>query len=184
MSYQRRTIEIEYHADVARVLQCLAAVPDLVVVNVGVPGEEIPPLFCEENLRTILAAAPHELLIEAMPVGEYKELVRVKVGRGIQLLLALRAGLRTSYVADLTAQVGEFLRELEELLLMMGCWNLRQARPDVNKEVGRLDTLRGQLAASAFELGDNVRCMDDLQYQILPVLESLSKAFKPHRPQP
>jgi hypothetical protein len=48
----------------------------------------------------------------------------------------------------------------------------------VAENVQKLRDSLGQLTASCREHGDNVRCMDDLQYEILPPLKGLLKLFR------
>ena len=50
--------------------------------------------------------------------------------------------------------------------------------PDLSGLDRELQDLIGQLAASSFERGDNVRCMDDLQHQIVPALKKLLWVFR------
>lgn len=159
-------------------MQAISSLQGLVVVNIADSAEMRPVLFSEENLHTILTAAPESLFVEALPLGEYKKLMRDKINLVMQSAISLRAALRTNYVADLAAQVRDFLRQLDQLLLMLRCYALQKARSSAAEDVRKLQILPGQLAASSFKYGDNVRCMDDLQYQILPALKNLVKVFR------
>jgi len=104
--------------------------------------------------------------------------VREKIAQVAQSMLSLRAALRNHYVADPTAQIREFISQLEPVLLLLKCYTLQNAGSGIAEHVRKLQDLSGQLATSSFEHGDNVRCMDDLQYQILPVLNKLLKVFR------
>lgn len=175
MEFSKHAIRIKGQKDIHQVVQTISSLQGLVVVNIADSAEMRPVLFSEENLHTILTATPESLFVEALPLGEYKKLMRDKINLVVQSAISLRAALRTNYVADLAAHVRDFLRQLDQILLMLRCYALQKAQSSVAKNVQKLQILPGQLAASSFEHGDNVRCMDDLQYQILPVLKNLLK---------
>lgn len=178
MEYSRHVIGIKDQLDIHQVLRAISALHDQVAVNIAESAEAKPVLFSEENLRTILAGAPESLFVEALPLGAYRNMVMQKIEQVVQSTVALRTELRTHYVAELAAQVRDFLSQLGAALPLLQCWALQNARSVVAEEVRKLQNLSGQLAASSFEHGDNVRCMDDLQHQILPALNKLLRAFR------
>lgn len=178
MEFSKHAIRIKDQKDICQVLQAISSLQDLVVVNIADSAEMRPILLSEENLHAILADAPESLFVEALPLGEYKKLMRDKIDQVVQSAISLRATLRTNYVADLAAQVRDFLKQLDQIFLMLKCYALQNAQSSVAENVQKLQILLGQLAASSFEHGDNVRCMDDLQYQILPALKNLLKMFR------
>ena len=177
MEFSRHTIPVKNQKEAPQVLQTISGLKNLVVVNVASSIEPNPVLFSEENLRALLADAPESLFVEALPLGEYKKLMRDKIDQVARALLSLRAALRTSYVADMAGQVRDFVRQLDQTLLMLKCYALQNAQSGVAENVQKLQVLIGQLAASSFMHGDNVRCMDDLQYEILPALKALLRVF-------
>jgi hypothetical protein len=149
-----------------------------VVVNIAASAEMKPVLFSEENLHTILAGGPESLVVEALALGEYRKLVGDKIDQAVHWTLSLRAMLRTQFVAELAAQVREFVAGLEQILPLLNCYALQKTGSGVAEDLQKLrNSLRG-LTASWREHGDNVRCMDDLQYEILPVLKRLLKMFR------
>jgi len=166
VEFSRHTIPVKNQKEAPQVLQTISGLKNLVVVNVASSIEPNPVLFSEENLRALLADAP-----------EYKKLMRDKIDQVARALLSLRAALRTSYVADMAGQVRDFVRQLDQTLLMLKCYALQNAQSGVAENVQKLQVLIGQLAASSFMHGDNVRCMDDLQYEILPALKALLRVF-------
>jgi len=101
-----------------------------------------------------------------------KNLVGDKIEEAIQSTLSLRAMLRTRYVAELGAQVLEFVPGVEQVLPLL------DSHPGAANTAQKLrDSLR-QLTASCREHGDNVRCMDELQYEILPALKRLQNLLR------
>jgi len=100
-----------------------------------------------------------------------KNLAGDKIEDAIQSTRSLRAMLRTRYVAEVGGQVLEFLSGVEQILPLL------DSLPGAADTVQKLrDSLR-QLTASSRDQ-DNVRCMDDLQYEILPVLKKLQRSFQ------
>lgn len=178
MEYSKHAIRIKDQNGIHQVLRILSSLQDLVVVNIAESAEMKPILFSEENLHAILADAPESLFVEALPLGKYKKLMCDKIDHAVESTLALRAMLRTQYVADLAAQGRDFLAKLDQILLLLNCYALQNAQSSVAESVQKLRNSLGQLTASSCEHGDNVRCMDDLQYEILPVLKKLLKLFR------
>jgi hypothetical protein len=164
--------------DKDQALLAISSLSDLVVVNIAGAAEMEPVLFTEENLQAILAETPEQLFVEGLPPGEFKKLARERIDRAVQSALALRAGLRTAYVADLAATVRDFLSRLDQVLQLLRCYVLQNARAGLSGLDRELQDLIVQLADSSFERGDNVRCMDDLQHQIVPALKKLLWVFR------
>lgn len=178
MEYSRQVIRIHDQSDIQQVLKIISDLQDLVVVNIAESAEAKPVLFSGENLHAILAGRPESLFIETLPLGEYEKLVGDKIDQGVQSALSLRAMLRTNFVTELVAQVHEFVAKTNQILPLLNCYALQNARSGVAESVQNLQDSLGQLTASCREHGDNVRCMDDLQYEILPPLKRLLKLFR------
>jgi hypothetical protein len=178
LEYIKDIVRIQDPGNKDQVLLAISSLRDLVVMTIAGAAEMEPVLFSDENLHAILAAAPEQLFVEGLPLGKYKKLAREKIDRAVQSALALRAGLRTAYVADLAATVRDFLSQLDQVLQLLRCYALQNARSDLSGLGRELQDMIGQLAASSFEGGDNVRCMDDLQHQIVPALKKLLWVFR------
>jgi hypothetical protein len=106
---------------------------------------------------------------------KHEAFMRDNIVQAIQSTHELRAALCTHWVADLDLQMRAFLSQLNQIILLFESQNPQNARLGMVEDFRRLRELGRQLAASGFEYKDNVRCMDDLQYEILPVLERLLK---------
>jgi hypothetical protein len=177
MGYSRHTIPVGDRRDVGNILEAISRLPNLVVVNLVSPIHSKPVCFCTENLRAMLTDAPGSLLVETLPGAEYKRVVTDAIDQTAQVAAGLRAALRSQPVAGLTGEVADFLLRLDPLLLLLDGFVLQRADLRLGPSMLKLRDLRGQVAASWFEHEDNVRCMDDLQYEILPSLRSIRKAF-------
>jgi hypothetical protein len=177
VEFSKQTIAIENRNDIHQLLH-VSSLKNHVVVNIAGSAEAKPIPLSEENLRAILDAAPKSLYVEALPFARFDKLMRDVIDQVIQSLLDLRSALRTQHVADLAAQIRDFLPRLDPILLLLQCYALQNTRSGVEDQVRKLESLRAQFVTSVFEHGDNVRCMDDLQYQILPALKLLLKIFR------
>jgi hypothetical protein len=178
LEYIKKCVRVQDPGNKDQVLLAISSLRDLVVVNIAGGAEMEPVLFTEENLHAILAAAPEQLLVEGLPPAKYKKLAREKIDRAVQSALALRAGLRAAYVADLAAPVRDLLSQLDQVLQLLRCYALQNARSGPSGLDQELQDVIGQLAASSFERGDNVRCMDGLHHQIVPALKKLLWVFR------
>jgi hypothetical protein len=178
LEYIKDIVRIQDPGNKDQVLLAISSLRDLVVMTIAGAAEMEPVLFSDENLHAILAAAPEQLFVEGLPLGKYKKLARDKIDGAAQSALALRAGLRTAYVADLAATVRDFLSQLDQVLQLLRCYALQNARSDLSGLGRELQDLIGQLATASFERSDNVRCMDDLQHQIVPALKKLLWVFR------
>ena len=176
MELLKHTIPLQEQEDIAGVIRALSGLKN--VVNIS-DSEGIKPfLFCEDNLRDLLSRSPNMLFVEALALGEYKKMTREKVDQVTRAALSLRAALRTRYASELATGVREFAVLADQLLLMLSCYGLQNAGSGVGTKAAELQKLLAALASSCFEQEDNVRCMDGLQYEILPGLKILLKVFR------
>jgi len=164
--------------DINRILKSISSLRGFAVVNIAPSSEMKSVLFCEENLHAILAGTPTALYLEVLPQAQYKGLVRDKIDQMEQAAASLRAILRAHYVSDLSDQIREFLHQMEQLVMMLGCHALQNPESGLSAKIGLLQDILKQLVASSTEPGDNVSCMDCLQYKILPALKILRKVFR------
>jgi hypothetical protein len=178
VEFSRHTISLHDQKDIHQVLQTLSSQQDLIVVNIADSAVGRPMLLSQENLDAILNGAPESLFVETMPLRDFKRRMREDIAQSIESTVGLRARLRSEYVHDLEPQVREFLSRLEQILLMINCYVMQNSKSGVGENSKNLQSALGRLSVSSFEHGDNVRCMDDLQYQILPSLRLLQKIFR------
>lgn len=116
--------------------------------------------------------------MQELPLGEYKKLAGDKIDEAVQWTLSLRAMLRTQYVAEMGGQVLEFVARLEQILPLLNSYAVQKTDSGAAENVQKLRDSLHQLTASCREHSDNVRCMDDLQYEILPVLKRFLKLLR------
>jgi hypothetical protein len=174
----KQTIHLQAGQDIAGVVRAVSGLTNLVAVNVLAADADAPSLFCEENLRDLLAASPGALVVETLPLGEFKKLAREKTENVIKLVHTLRADLRIRTAAEMKEEIREFAVIAEQLSLMVSCFALQREGPETEARIAELRRCLGELASSCFEHSDNVRCMDCLQYEILPSLKILLKVFR------
>ena len=173
-----QTIRLRNPGNVGDLLHMLATSwSDLVMVNVGAATETKRLFFCAANLDALLAIHPEELVVEALPEAGYKQLARQTVDQVIQAAQALRTALRTQYVADAGAGVVDLVLRVDRLTLLLDGYALQRPRPEICQAADRLRRVRDELASSSVPSGDNVRCMDDLQYEMLPALQAIRQLF-------
>lgn len=101
-----------------------------------------------------------------------------EVGQAIQATLALRELLRERTVVELAAEIGNYLSKTWNILTIIESYALQKNQTRITGLVAEFKDFLGQLAVDCRESGDNVRCMDRLQYQILPSLQKLRKFFE------
>jgi hypothetical protein len=177
VTYSKHTIPLTRHEDIHQVLRRFSHEQHLVVLNVATAAAMRPVFLCEENLSAVLAGAPAELCVEALPRGAFRTLACDRIAESVQASLSLRVALRTQRVVDLASQANSLLSQLHQLVLLLECAVLQGTQPAAADNVRTLRNVSAQFAGSSFEHGDNVRCMDDLQYEILPTLRDSLKLF-------
>ncbi len=160
------------------VLRIICGSRERVAVNVASSPEASPVVLTEENLLDILAAQPDSIVVDALPAREFSAIVREKLDSLMRSAASLRTALRDQFVADLQQQAGAFLAQLDSAVLILQCYSLQAGPALVNRKIGELQDLRQRLALSSFDHADNVRCMDDLQYGIVPALKAIRKFFE------
>jgi len=178
LEYIKDTVRISQPGSEDQALSAISGLRDLVVMNISGDADTAPVRFSSENLHAILAAAPEQLFVEGLPPGQFKKLAREKTDQAVQSALALRASLRTVYIADLAAAVRDVLSQLEEVLELLRGYALQDARSCPSGLDRDLGDRIAQLSAASFECLDNVRCMDALQHEIVPVLKKLLRVFR------
>jgi hypothetical protein len=107
-----------------------------------------------------------------------KKLVGQNLSKAIQATLEIRELLRERMVVALAGEIGNYLSETLQLLMMIECFAQQKSHTAITERLAELQDLLRQLAADCRESGDNVRCMDRLQYQILPSLQKMRKIFE------
>ena len=177
MDFSRHTISLKGRTDIRDILESLSR-QGLVAVNIAASLEENSRFLSQENLDAILTASPESLFVEALSLLEFMRLIRRDVGDVIELSLELRARLRTEYVNNLGAEIQSFLGRIEKTRLMIGCYVLQNENSAAAENSEKLQRSLVLLSESSFAHDDNVRCMDDLQYHILPILKLLQKIFR------
>jgi len=175
-TYTQQAIPLKDFRNLRQVLRDLSNVRERVVVNLVEPTNRTLALSAE-TLRAALAGGPDSLVVQSLPRDVYRRVMCGKVERVAVEAAGLRGELRHRFVNDLAVELAGFLQHLDQLLFLLHGYALQDWRPRVTRLVQALTDLRTQLARSAAEHRDNVRCMDDLHYEIVPTLAALAQVF-------
>lgn len=160
-----------------QVQETIANLKDFVPLRLAGSEHRTPVAFTDESLQAILATAPDSLHLEGFAPAMFKKCVVANIDQAVATALSLRGILCRTHVAELAPQMRDFISELEPLVRLLECHARRSGQSGVAENAQRLNDALLQFAASSFEREDNVLCMDDLQYQILPVLKKLQRVL-------
>ena len=149
-----------------------------VVVNILSDPKAAPLFFSIENLDAALSFQGDALILETLPEKQYRKLMIKEV----QLVNAssekLRMLLRDHFLYDIKDAVKKFLNQFQNIALLLSCYALQKPGSGVAKNMETLQSLFKQLEAACFTFRDNVRFMDDLQYGVMPTLQSVIKEMQ------
>jgi hypothetical protein len=163
--------------DLQQVLTSISSLQDLVVVSISSSAAPESTAFSLDILQALLSGSPDHLYIETLPKDKYVEWTADHLARRVASAGVLCSLLRNNRVTDLSTQVRSFLAEMEELLRLLTSAVGQAATKAVTGQVEDLDHAIAQLSDSCFKYEDNVRSMDCLHYEILPLLKKLQKIF-------
>lgn len=175
-AYAELVLGLKDPGNLRQVLRDLSNLRERVVVNL-IDAQGRTTALSADSLHQALAGHPSTLAVQALPPDLYRSVMRDKVARVADEGRQLRPLLRDRFLQELGAEVSAFLQHLDQLVFLLHGYALQDWRPRVTRLVKTLSGLGGQLAQSAGEYSDNVRCMDDLHYEILPTLNGLGEIF-------
>ena len=173
LKISKTAVKIPAEASLASVLEQLDGFGAGVIVNVAPAANGETILFTEENLQALLEQGVNELHIETVAGEQYLEMVHHLATRLIEQVDELRKRLRNYYVTDISEPVNNFLWQLQNVTSMLKCLVMRKQWAPLADDVGTLTRLRGQLGEAALYFEDNARCLDDLEFEILPCLKKI-----------
>jgi hypothetical protein len=175
--YTRHTVPVADAGNPRDVLRAIGALPDAVVVNLVEPGGASTVALSEETLASLLATGPEAIVVETLPRTTYQRVMRDKIDLATREAIALRTILCSCAIADVPTEAGTVVRHVDQIVFLLRSYALQDGRPRIGGVIDALAARRQRLAESCFESGDNVRCMDDLQHEIVPVLKDVSRLF-------
>lgn len=177
--YSRHSVAVADASNAPQVLRALAALPEVVVVNLVETSGATTVAFSEESLSSLLATAPAAIVVEALPRATYERVMRDKIELATREAIALRTILCSCAIVDVPTEASTVLRHVDQILFLLRSYALQDTRSRTTRVIESLAERRQRLADSCFESGDNVRCMDDLQYEVVPVLQEVTRLFTP-----
>jgi hypothetical protein len=175
--YSRHTVAVTDAGNGPQVLRALAALPDVVVVNLVEANGQATIALSDDSLSSLLATGPDAIVVETLPRATYQRVMRDKIELATREAIALRTILCSCAIGDVPTEAGTVLRHVDQILFLLRSYALQDSRPRLSRLIDALAERRQRLAESCFESGDNVRCMDDLQYEVVPVLKDVSRLF-------
>ena len=175
LAYSRHTVDVQGCRDVAGVAARLAAIGDVVAVNL-VGGDGTSAAVCDLHIRTALAARPAVMIVETIPAATFVAILSHKLARTEREAQALRLRLRSDFVADLVQETGAVQHHVEQTLLLLDGFSLQRPAAPVKPGVVALVEAR-QSGLQALAAADNVLAMDALHYAMMPALRQLMNAL-------
>jgi hypothetical protein len=177
--YSRHTVPVADAGSTAQVLRAIGALPDVIVVNLVEANGTSTVALSEETLTSLLATGAEAIVVETLPRVTYQRVMRDTIDLATREAIALRTILCSCAVIDVPTEAGTVLRHIDQILFLLRSYALQDGRPRLTRVIDALAERRQRLAESCFESGDNVRCMDDLQYEVVPVLRDVTRLFTP-----
>lgn len=148
------------------------------VVNIGVEGAPLR-LFCSPNVHVALAANADMLAVDLAPTVQYVQFARNGVELTMSVAGAVSALLRTTPVASCVAQLAELRQRLELMALLADGFALQHRDAQLADAAQHVSGTTRSLIASAGR-ADNVACLDDLRYALMPALAAVAEAMRRH----
>ncbi len=174
----RAVMELPGEVDCDFVMQKIMELKNVVVVNIANSPEGGDVLFTLDNLRTLLAAGTRKLYMEAMAEKQYGALMGQQIAQLLVAIEQLEDQLRAQYITDLFAATSDLLFQLQNLVVLLTCLALQKKHTQLSESLEALGRFQEQLGNTVFFLEDNVRCLDDLQYEIVPCLQKIKRQLK------
>ena len=151
--------------------------PRAIIVNIGPLGAERLVLFCSANLGASIAQA-RTVVVDVAADTAYRAFARSMVAAAVRAVGGLRDVLRTAPVASVGVQCAQVCQQLDAIALMAEGYALQRTNSEVASAASALAAAVRLLRESAGVHEDNVRCMDDLQYEATPALAAIDRCFR------
>jgi hypothetical protein len=133
--------------------------------------------FDADSLEGALRDAPGQLTVQMMPLDAYRSVVTGKLRGMMSAASALRGSLRERPAGDCAEGIRALVAGILQAAAIVGALAFQRSSDELHTHAQAIHRLAAQLAASAFEHADNVRCMDDLHYEIVPRLTAAAEAM-------
>lgn len=147
-----------------------------IIVNVGEAGTERLVLFCSANLTAPIVAAG-TVAVDVAAVSAYRPFVRSIVAGARGAVLTIREALRSVPVVSVSTACLQLCQQLDVIALMAEGYALQSGDDAQQARAQALLSASQALRESATRTDDNVRCMDDLHYEVSPALHAVDETF-------
>jgi len=178
VKYNQHTLNLDGEKSSENALEMIRGFKDEVVVNIAGDPKAAPILFTVENLKAAISKGGVALVLETLPVEVYSELILREIQLVKQSSEEIRALLRNQFIYDIREVVNRFLGKFQNMANILNCYALQHPQSMVAENMEKLSELLPQLGTACFKLRDNVRFMDNLQYDVIPALHTLTKTMQ------
>jgi hypothetical protein len=173
IAYSRRTVRAGHPPTMAQVLMELAALNDVVAVNVRATAAADPVAISQERLQELLAEGHEEFVVDAVPLRDFLNVVLAKIGELAHEAQAFRAALRHDYIEESVSAWQSIVRHLDQALFLLRGFVLQRPDDRLGTSINAVADGRVQMLL-AVDARDNVAAMDSLRYEIAPALDALA----------
>jgi hypothetical protein len=174
----RSVLELPNEVDCDFVMQKIAELKSVVVINIANSPDGGDVLFTLDNLQILLAADTRKLYLETMEEKQYGALMGQHIAQLLLAIEQLENQLRDQYITDLFVSTSDLLFQLQNLVVTLTCFALQKKHTLLSESLETLRQFKEQLSNTVFFLEDNVRCLDDLHYEIVPCLQKIKRQLK------
>lgn len=181
---ERQPVHLAAPSDIQALLAALAKQVslngqsgDAVVVNIGSFGAEHLVLFCSANLGPAIANA-QTVVVDVTDGTAYRAFARAVVESAIRSVGGLREAMRAVPVSLLGVQCVQVSQQLDTTALMVEGYALQRTHSELTLAAAALAAATRLFKESARVHEDNVRCMDDLRYEVMPALARIDRCLR------
>lgn len=149
-----------------------------VIINISSTPNERAVLFTADNLQALLLTGLRKLYVEIMEEKQYRSLMLQQLTNLLASAEKIESHLYNEYVTDLFVPITDFLSRLQNITVMLTCLALQKDYNHLSKNLDELHQFQEELGNCALFLEDNVCCLDDLHYKIMPCLKQIINQMK------
>lgn len=178
IEYVQQVIHLEKIPEWTEILEKIAAFPDLVIVNAAASPDGQSVLFIPDNVLPLAATGIASLYLDAIPAATFSQLLSERLVRLIDESLVVKKQLRIHYASNLHDKIQDYLSHCQNAALFLLCVNSQRPNPNIKTHFENFQNIIEQMSLSSFYYEDNVKCMDTLEYAIIPCLKQLNQLIQ------
>lgn len=164
-------LELPDEVDCDYVMNQFLGLKEKVVINISGTSNEQAILFTADNLQTLLLAGIRKLYVETMEEKQYWLIMSQQLSSLLASAEEIEDQLYNRYVTDMFVPITDLLSRMQNIIVMLTCFALQKDYKLLSSKLEQLRQFQKELSNSAFFLEDNVCCLDNLHYQMVPCLK-------------